>query len=170
MYGSNLNVYNDLTRSAGGSRIVRSGRASGWCGKSRFERNMRMLASRVASITLLVYALSCAVGLSAFPQADSNTSRAAMAILEKQCLGCHGAGQMSGLDLRQRETLLKGGKRGPAIIPGNPEGSLLYKAVAHQGDLKMPLGSGSPLPREQLEILKKWIKDGAPWPTNYAVA
>src|SRR5439155_12191334 len=70
----------------------------------------------------------------------------------------------------QRETLLKGGKRGPAIIPGNPERSLLYKAVAHQGDLKMPLGSGSPLPAEELEILKKWIQAGAPWPTNYAVA
>ena len=127
------------------------------------------IAPRAASITPLVFALSCAVGLSAFPQADSNTSRAAaMAILEKQCLGCHGAGQMSGLDLRQRETLLKGGKRGPAVIPGNPEGSLLYQSVIHQGELKMPLGSKSPLPAEQLEILKKWIQEGAPWPSNYA--
>src|SRR5439155_21720404 len=103
-------------------------------------------------------------------QTDLAASRTALDILDKNCFSCHGAIQMSGLDIRQRETLLKGGKRGPAIIPGNPEGSLLYKAVAHQGDLKMPLGSGSPLPREQLEILKKWIKDGAPWPTNYAVA
>src|SRR5207249_11217674 len=84
------------------------------------------------------------------------------------CLGCHGAGQMSGLDLRQRETLLKGGKRGPAVITGNPEGSLLYQSVIHQGELKMPLGSKSPLPAEQLEILKKWIQEGAPWPSNYA--
>src|SRR5439155_18823778 len=97
MYGSNLNVCNDLTPSAGRSRIVRLGRASGWCGKSRFERNMRMLASRVASITLLVYALSCAVGLSAFPQADSNTSRAAaMAVLEKPALGCVGEVRRAG--------------------------------------------------------------------------
>src|SRR5207249_8249206 len=82
-------------------------------------------------------------------QTDLAASRTALDILDKNCFSCHGAIQMSGLDIRQRETLLKGGKRGPAIIPGNPEGSLLYKAVAHQGDLKMPLGSGSPLPRSE---------------------
>ena len=47
---------------------------------------------------------------------------------------------MSGLDLRQRESILKGGKRGPAIVPGKPADSLLYKAVMREGDLQMPPG------------------------------
>jgi hypothetical protein len=56
---------------------------------------------------------------------------AARAILENRCAACHGQAQASGLDLRQRETILRGGKRGPAVVPGKPDESLLYKAIAH---------------------------------------
>jgi hypothetical protein len=76
---------------------------------------------------------------------------------------------MSGLDLRQRESTLKGGKRGPAIKPGQPDESLLYQAAAHLGELKMPPGSTSPLPAEDLQVLKKWIADGAAWPSAASV-
>jgi mono/diheme cytochrome c family protein len=96
--------------------------------------------------------------------------RAALAVLEKNCISCHGAAQMSGLDMRQREGLLKGGKRGPAIVPEHPEKSLLYLSAAHQGELKMPLGSTSPLPAEDLAALKKWIEEGALWPADYQEA
>ena len=71
---------------------------------------------------------------------------------------------MSGLDVRQRDTLLKGGKRGPAIKPGKPDESLLFQAASHQGELKMPAGSKEPLPKEELEILRHWILAGANWP------
>ena len=57
---------------------------------------------------------------------------------------------MSDLDLRQPETILKGGKRGPAIVPGKAEQSLLYKAVAHTGDLQMP--PGKPLPTDDPKV------------------
>ena len=97
---------------------------------------------------------------------DDATGRAALAVLEKNCISCHGAAQMSGLDMRQREGLLKGGKRGPAVVPQHPEKSLLYLSAAHQGDLKMPLGSTRPLPAEDLAALKKWIEEGALWPTD----
>jgi len=91
-----------------------------------------------------------------------------VAILDKECVSCHGAAAMSGLDMRQREGLLKGGKRGPAVTPGKPESSLIYLASAHQGELKMPLGSSSPLPAEDLAVLKKWIEEGAAWPAGLA--
>src|SRR5262245_38589524 len=97
-------------------------------------------------------------------QADLATSHQAVLILESKCGACHGATQMSGLDLRQREAILKGGKRGAAVKPGNPEESLLFQAVSHMGELKMPPGSKSPLPPEELAILKKWIREGAVWP------
>src|SRR2546427_10211479 len=73
-------------------------------------------------------------------QAGTSTAQSALAILEKRCHACHGATQMSGLDLRQRETLLKGGKRGPALVPRKAEDSLLYKAVKGSDGLKMPPG------------------------------
>ncbi|MBI3667407.1 MAG: PSD1 domain-containing protein, partial [Acidobacteria bacterium] len=92
------------------------------------------------------------------------TRQAAVDILEKKCGVCHGAAEMSGLDMRQREKLLKGGKRGPAIRPGKAGESLLYQASSHQSELKMPPGSANPLPSEELKILEKWINEGALWP------
>src|SRR5437870_9535387 len=96
--------------------------------------------------------------------AQAPLAEKARAILDRNCRACHAASQVSGLDLRQRDTMLKGGKRGPAVIPGNAERSPLYQAAAHNADLKMPPGSKGPLPAEELEVLKLWIDQGAPWP------
>src|SRR4030095_11026383 len=60
------------------------------------------------------------------------------------------------------ESLKKGGKRGPAIVPGKAEESLLYEAVTRKGDLKMP-PSGL-LAEREIEIIRKWIESGAVWP------
>src|SRR5438270_464917 len=59
-------------------------------------------------------------------------------ILEKKCLSCHGEAKLSELDLRSRNGLLKGGTRGPAVIPGEAEKSLLYEAILQRGTLAMP--------------------------------
>ena len=72
---------------------------------------------------------------------------------------------MGGLDLRQREGLLTGGTRGPALIPGDPESSSLYRAVAGSGDLAMPLGQ-EPLAEEDVQTIHHWIAKGAPWEEN----
>ena len=64
----------------------------------------------------------------------------AVTILQKNCASCHGATQMSGFDVRKRDAILRGGKRGPAVVPGHSAESLLYRAVSRDGDLKMPPG------------------------------
>ena len=84
-------------------------------------------------------------------------------VLERNCLSCHAGTAMSGLDIRTREGLLKGGKRGPAIVPGHANQSLLYLAASHQGDLKMPPGRETALPEEDLALLRNWIDSGAWW-------
>ena len=58
--------------------------------------------------------------------------------------------------------MLKGGKRGPAVLPGNAPESLLYQVVLHRDELKMPLGE-EPLSAEEVEILRSWIEQGARW-------
>src|SRR6266446_5106365 len=85
----------------------------------------------------------------------------ARAILENRCLNCHGQAQTAGLDLRRIDSIAKGGKRGRAIVPGNAEQSLLYKAVVRSGDLQMP--PGKPLSTEEIAILRNWINEGARW-------
>src|SRR5207247_747112 len=86
-------------------------------------------------------------------------------LLEKQCLNCHkGETAISGLDLSTREGLLKGGSRGPAIVPGDPQASLLYKLVAHQVEPAMPPGGQArQLPKDVVAKIAAWIQAGAPY-------
>ncbi len=97
----------------------------------------------------------------------SSPSQQVRRILKENCLGCHGPTQMAGLDLRDRETILKGGTRGPALIPGDSGTSLLYQAVAHLGDLRMPPNQ-DPLSAGDVETLRRWIDAGADWDPDAA--
>ncbi len=57
--------------------------------------------------------------------------------------------------------ILAGGKRGPAINPGNPAESLLVRAVEQTGELKMP--PGRKLQPEEIASIRRWIELGAAW-------
>ena len=81
---------------------------------------------------------------------------AAVSILQENCASCHGSAVMAGLDLRQREGLLKGGARGVALIPGNSQGSLFLQAVRKTGSLQMPPGKKSLTP-DQIQTLARWV-------------
>src|SRR5215208_2374473 len=63
-------------------------------------------------------------------------------VLVEHCYSCHSAQakkQRGGLALDTREGLLKGGDRGPAVVPGKPDESLLIRAVRHADKaLQMP--------------------------------
>jgi Protein of unknown function (DUF1553)/Protein of unknown function (DUF1549)/Planctomycete cytochrome C len=84
-------------------------------------------------------------------------------IIEKRCLSCHGeAVRMSDLDLRSRESALRGGAHGPAVVPGNAEQSRLYRLIAGLDEPSMPM-RGTPLEPEQVAAIKQWIDQGAAW-------
>src|SRR5205085_1885229 len=85
-------------------------------------------------------------------------------LLVDNCFNCHSANTNSkgGLRVDDRNGLVQGGGRGPAVVPGHPEASLLLQAVQQTGDVKMP--PKTRLNAEQIADLTKWIKDGAAWP------
>ena len=86
-------------------------------------------------------------------------------LLAANCGECHGADeQWAGLRLDSRESMLNGGDSGAAIVPGDPEKSLLIAAVRQTGDLQMP--PDGKLADEQIAILEKWVALGAPWPAG----
>jgi hypothetical protein len=89
-------------------------------------------------------------------------------VLVTNCIKCHGGEKVrGGLRLDSRSALLKGGEQGPAVVPGDPEKSLLVQAVRHtQDDLKMP--PTRRLPAAEVEALAAWVKDGAAWPAGVA--
>jgi len=83
-------------------------------------------------------------------------------ILTKRCLGCHNDElNDGGISFQNRDTLITGGSRGPAIAPGKPESSLLIEAIRHNGDLQMP--PGPKLPNKEISTLTEWVRRGAPW-------
>jgi hypothetical protein len=84
-------------------------------------------------------------------------------ILKQKCFQCHGeAVQMSNLDLRTRASMLKGGDKGPALVPGNPEASRMYRRVAGLEQPAMPMAPLPPLSASELAVIKDWISQGAP--------
>jgi hypothetical protein len=84
-------------------------------------------------------------------------------LLISKCSGCHaGAAPAGGLSLDSRAALLKGGGRGPAVVPGNAAESLLLRAVRHsEGNLRMP--PGPKLTDAEILPIAQWIDAGAPW-------
>ncbi|MDE0264343.1 MAG: PSD1 and planctomycete cytochrome C domain-containing protein [Bryobacterales bacterium] len=82
-------------------------------------------------------------------------------VLESKCFGCHLSEPQGGLRMDSLEALLKGGNSGPALVKGDPDASLLVKAVRYQHDLKMP--PTGPLPADEAEDIARWIADGAAW-------
>ena len=87
-------------------------------------------------------------------------------ILGDRCYKCHSTLAekiKGGLLLDSREALLKGGDSGKVIVPGDPDSSLLIKAVRYtDSDLQMP--KDKKLGEDEIASLEKWVKMGAPDP------
>jgi hypothetical protein len=81
-------------------------------------------------------------------------------IFREFCFDCHGATEQpeAGLDLRLVRFLQQGGESGPALIPGEPEKSLLLARIKSG---EMPPGEAR-VPAEQIELLERWVRQGAP--------
>jgi cytochrome c551/c552 len=83
-------------------------------------------------------------------------------ILQKRCVPCHNNDlKNGGVSFLDRESLLVGGKRGPAVAPGKPEASVMIDALRHEGELQMP--PGPKLPAKEIRVLTEWIRRGAVW-------
>jgi hypothetical protein len=89
-------------------------------------------------------------------------------VLAANCYDCHTDQRMGGLRLDSRDALVTGGGSGPAIVPGDPDKSLLIEAVRQSGRLKMP--KGGVLRPEEVTALVDWIRAGAPWPSSAPAA
>ncbi|MBM3971885.1 MAG: hypothetical protein FJ302_18795 [Planctomycetes bacterium] len=87
-------------------------------------------------------------------------------ILENNCIACHNLGQQeSKLNLEKIDMIIKGGKRGAAVVPKDPEKSLLFQVAARaKGPVMPPLPNkvdAKALTPKELGILKQWILEGA---------
>jgi mono/diheme cytochrome c family protein len=109
--------------------------------------------------------------LSAVPQF---TEEDVLPIFQVRCVACHGKReQKGGLDLRTQSSRLKGGKSGPALVPGKPDESLMIRKI-ESGDMpptELQLKYSVRPPTEaELAKLRAWITDGCPPAPEHNVA
>ncbi len=91
-------------------------------------------------------------------------------LLNKKCISCHGGvKKKSGFSLLFREEALDTTESGkPAIIPGDAEGSeMIRRLTMKDPDERMPYHE-EPLPAEEIELLRRWINEGAKWGEHWA--
>jgi hypothetical protein len=93
-------------------------------------------------------------------------------VLVEHCYECHSEekGKNRGeLTLDTRDGIRAGGDRGPAVVPGKPDDSILINAIRQTGQLRMPPDSrGGILPDDVIANFEKWVADGAADPRDSA--
>jgi hypothetical protein len=91
-------------------------------------------------------------------------------ILNQNCVQCHGGvRQKNGVSFIYRDEALGIGKSGKrTIVPGDPDASeLIARVTSKDPDSRMPYHA-APLPPKQVELLRKWIKQGAKWEDHWS--
>lgn len=125
--------------------------------------------------TLLQYAWALlAAGMVGHPvhadetQALEFFERSVRPIFAEHCYECHGPDkQKSDLRMDHISLILKGGERGPAIVPGGQAPSLLLTAIRY-GDPDLQMPPKRQLTAEQVAVIERWVQLGAPWPDEPA--
>lgn len=138
----------------------------------------RFFEDRFGSILCLVWFLSCSClcGIVAAQEAPQKLSfnQDIRAILSDACFQCHGPDdnkRHGGLRLDQAAAAYGAGESGSvAIVPGKlDESEVIRRILSDDADLKMPPAeSGKTLSKEQIELLRRWIAEGAVYEEHWA--
>jgi WD40 repeat protein len=125
------------------------------------------------SMTRLTASIAILVGLS-FGHAEAadpsvSYSQAIVPFLEEHCIACHDDGfETSDLAVHDLAAMLKGGRRGPAIVLGKASESLLIQYMKGIKQPQMPPKTSIPL--DQIAVLERWINEGAKVDASGAVS
>lgn len=132
-----------------------------------------MFLPRHTLISLGLMALSIDVAPAKSPS-KPDFNRDIRPILSENCFLCHGQDpEHRGADLRLdiREEAIADRDIGPAIVPGDPDASAIIKHITSKDpDMLMPPPKAhmQPLKEEQIQLLRSWIKNGAPYDPHWS--
>jgi hypothetical protein len=125
----------------------------------------RRLCLKVLVAVVLPLAFRATASMAADPDSVEFFEKSIRPLIVAKCQPCHGPGKAkAGLRLTDRESLLKGGDSGPAIVPKAPEESRLILAVRYLDEPKMP--PKQRLTAAEIGALERWVASGAPWPSS----
>ncbi|MCB1205842.1 MAG: DUF1549 domain-containing protein, partial [Verrucomicrobiae bacterium] len=129
--------------------------------------------SSILPMGFRAFVATASVGVSVASGADTGEEgldffeRQVRPILIERCQECHSldSAQKGGLVLDSRQGWQTGGDSGPALMPGDPAGSLLVRAVRYE-DPHLEMPPKSRLPAAEIAALEKWVEMGAPDPRD----
>jgi hypothetical protein len=117
------------------------------------------------------FALLAAHACAAADRASPEFARHIAPIFAKYCMGCHNAVDQEGeLSLESFADLQRGGSRGPALVPGRADASLLIRALTGEVEPAMPPEDNERPTDAQIALLRAWIDAGAHGPDGAAAA
>lgn len=117
-------------------------------------------------ITALAACLSLTTVLQAADEPPVNFVKQIKPILADRCVECHNSETLLGeLNLQNGALAMRKRKLGPAIVPGDPEKSMLYLVLTlPPKDKKAMPATGHRIPKDEVSVIRQWIKEGAKWP------
>ena len=119
--------------------------------------------------TLIFSSASFADGKAIDEKVEREFTLKVLPVLKDKCFGCHGndANDIKGdYSMLTRDLMLAGGESGdPAIVPNHSDEGTLLPAIAWE-DYEMPPKENDRLTESQIELVKSWVENGAPWPSE----
>jgi len=119
------------------------------------------------NLLVVVLSMLSFSSLATAAQAEASYKNDVVPIIHDYCLNCHEPGgkgyEKSGLNMTTYESLMKGTKFGAVIKPGDSFTSILIQVIEGRvhASIKMPYGMNGGLAKDKIEILKKWVNQGA---------
>ena len=117
--------------------------------------------------TVLVLLTYSTLGLAVTAAQEMSYKKDVAPVLHDYCLNCHEPGgkgfEKSGLNMTTYQSLMKGTKFGTVIKPGDSFTSIFIQVIEGRvhASIKMPYGMNGGLAKENINILKKWVEQGA---------
>lgn len=123
---------------------------------------------------LLVSAITVLAAVASVPNLFANPTqelyvKGVKPLLAEKCISCHGPlDQQAGLRLDAGDLIHRGGDSGEIINANEPDQSLLLARVCSvdAGERMPPVDEGTPLNEEEIELVRRWIAAGAPYPSD----
>ena len=125
------------------------------------QKSLLIIAALIAGVSIFLYTTHNQT-------IDYNTQ--VKPIFNKNCITCHGGvRRKAGFSLLFRSEALANTESGkPAIIPGDPEHSeMIRRLTLKDPEERMPY-KHEPLTENEIDVLRKWVKQGAQWGNHWA--
>ena len=125
-------------------------------------KNFKKTAGKLTALCLLPLTMAACTG-----EPTVSYSQDVKPIIDQNCISCHQPNKpgeiASGFNMTTYDDLMKGGRFGPMVIPGDVEGSNMIVLMEGRADpsISMPHGKEKPVTAGDIRTIRLWIKQGA---------